>query len=146
MDAGPPKRTGAQPGNATRPWLGLRVASPAQSLLKSADRQTALAFRPLDCIAHSKLISHIRLVLLFFSSSNSSAHFADEEAETQGALAAFLRPCSVGAVKRDSARSPDRLGLWPLFPKGCFPQKGCAQTPALIPPSLLTESPSTGTQ
>lgn len=53
MDAAPPKPTGAQPGNATGPWLGLCVASPAQSLLKRADRQTALAFGPLDCIAHS---------------------------------------------------------------------------------------------
>lgn len=129
VDAGPPKPTGSQPGNATGPWLGLRVASPAQSLLKSADRQTALAFRPLDCIAHSKLISPIRLVLLFFSSSNSSAHFADEEAETQGAMAAFLRPCSLGAVKRDSARSPDRLGLWPLFPKGLSPRRAVPRPP-----------------
>lgn len=97
MDAGPPKPTGAQPGNATGLWFGLHVASPAQSLLKSAERQTALAFGPLDCIAHSKLISHIRLVLLFFSSSNSSAHFADEEAKSQGVLTSFLRPRSLGA-------------------------------------------------
>lgn len=129
MDAGPPKPTGAQPGNATGPWLGLCVASPAQSLLKRADRQHWHSGHLIVLLTHSKLISHIRLVLLFFSSSNSSAHFADEEAETQGALAAFLRPCSLGAVKWDSARSPDRLGLWPPFAKGLSPRRAVPRPP-----------------
>lgn len=96
---------------------------------EQTDRQHWHSGHLIVLLTHSKLISHIRLVLLFFSSSNSSAHFADEEAETQGALAAFLRPCSLGAVKWDSARSPDRLGLWPPFAKGLSPRRAVPRPP-----------------